>query len=74
MERMIAAQQFIYGQLERYKQEFVETQNNKYLEVMNELNKLDQLLKDGHYTMRQQAKKIKELKQENEKLKKVLEL
>ncbi len=30
---------FLYGQLELYKIEFSNTGNNKYLEVMNELNK-----------------------------------
>lgn len=30
---------FLYGQLELYKIEFSNTGNNKYLEVMNEMNK-----------------------------------
>ena len=30
---------FLLGQIELYKIEFTETQNNKYLDVMNKLNK-----------------------------------
>jgi hypothetical protein len=29
---------FLEGQLKLYKMEFIETENNKYLEVMNEMN------------------------------------
>ena len=33
------AEYFLYGQLELYKIEFSNTGNNKYLEVMNDLNR-----------------------------------
>jgi len=33
------AESFLYGQLELYKIEFSNTGNNKYLEVMNDLNR-----------------------------------
>jgi hypothetical protein len=36
--RVHNAKNFLQGQLELYKIEFSETGNNKYLEVMNELN------------------------------------
>ena len=37
--RVTNSKNFLQGQLELYKIEFSETGNNKYLEVMNELNK-----------------------------------
>ncbi len=36
--RVSNAKNFILGQLELYKIEFSETSNNKYLDVMNDLN------------------------------------
>tara|TARA_R100000655_G_scaffold34045_2_gene66689 strand:+ start:159 stop:356 length:198 start_codon:yes stop_codon:yes gene_type:complete len=33
------AESFLYGQIELYKIEFAETGNNKYLKVMNDLNR-----------------------------------
>ena len=36
--RVANAKNFILGQLELYKIEFSETSNNKYLDVMNDLN------------------------------------
>lgn len=42
--KILEAKTFLQGQLQLYKIEFVETENNKYLEVMNELNKTFQLI------------------------------
>jgi len=39
------AESFLYGQLELYKIEFAETGNNKYLEVMNDLNRTINIFK-----------------------------
>lgn len=36
--RLLNAKNFLTGQLALYKIEFIETDNNKYLKVMNELN------------------------------------
>lgn len=36
--RLLNAKNFLTGQLALYKIEFIETDNNKYLQVMNELN------------------------------------
>ena len=36
--RLLNAKNFLTGKLALYKIEFIETDNNKYLQVMNELN------------------------------------
>jgi hypothetical protein len=39
------AKAFLLGQIELYKIQFAETGDNKYLEVMNELNKTIEVMK-----------------------------
>ncbi len=57
------AQNFLQGQLTLYKIEFSETDNNKYLEVMNELNNtLDTVIR--------MDKVVQRLIKENKELKK----
>ena len=48
---------FLNSQLELYKIEFSETDNNKYLEVMNELNKTIKFLKKCDRAMKIAYKK-----------------
>ena len=63
---------FLYGQLELYKMEFSETGNNKYLDVMNKLNKCQEtvikmdeliihLLKERRELLKSNLDKNKEL-------------
>jgi hypothetical protein len=56
------AQHIIMGQLELYKIEFAETGDNRYLQVMNDLNKTQE-------TIRRMDKVIRRLSKENRQLK-----
>ena len=42
--KILESKTFLRGQLQLYKIEFVNTEDNKYLEVMNELNKTFELI------------------------------
>tara|TARA_R110002167_G_scaffold320694_1_gene526537 strand:+ start:617 stop:838 length:222 start_codon:yes stop_codon:yes gene_type:complete len=59
----IINESFLQGQLELYKREFAETGNNRYLEVMNQLNATI-------ITFRHMRETIDRLARENIKLKK----
>ena len=56
------AQHIIMGQLELYKIEFAETGDNRYLQVMNNLNQTQE-------TIRRMDKVIKRFSKENRQLK-----
>ena len=56
------AQHIIMGQLELYKIEFAETGDNRYLQVMNDLNQTQE-------TIRRMDKVIRRLSKENRQLK-----
>lgn len=43
--KIVKARTFLYGQLELYKIEFARTLDNRYLEVMNNLNETIETLK-----------------------------
>jgi len=57
--KILDSKQFLYGLLELYKQEFVETQDNTYLEVMDKLNKTLTLIDYLEKNSIELAKKIK---------------
>lgn len=56
------AKAFLYGQLELYKIKFSETGDNKYLDVMNKLNKVGVTIKKMDETILHLFKENKELK------------
>ena len=56
------AKAFLYGQLELYKIQFSETGDNKYLDVMNKLNKVGVTIKKMDETILHLFKENKELK------------
>ena len=53
---------FLLGQLELYKIEFAKTGNNKYLEVMNQLNETMKCFRHMRKTIDRLAKENRELK------------
>ena len=57
------AKGFLYGQLELYKIEFAETDNNKYLQVMNKMNQTLETVIKMDETIRRLSKEIHSLKQ-----------
>ena len=63
---------FIEGQLKLYKLEFIETGNDSYLKVMNELNETSKFLEKCRDIMIIVHKKNKYLNIENEKLNNIL--
>ena len=61
--RILSAKQFLTGQLALFKIEFVNTEDNKYLEVMNEINKtltLIDYLEKNSIELGKQNRKLKE--------------
>ena len=56
------AKSFLYAQLELYKIEFANTGNNKYLEVMNQLNKTANTLNKMDNAVIRLSKENRELK------------
>ena len=56
------AKNFLQGQLTLYKIEFAETDNNKYLEVMNEFNNSLETIIRMDNAIRRLTKKNRELK------------
>ena len=56
------AKNFLQGQLTLYKVEFAETDNNKYLEVMNEFNNSLETIIRMDNAIRRLTKKNRELK------------
>ena len=63
---------FIEGQLKLYKLEFIETGNDSYLKVMNELNETSKFLEKCRDIMIIVHKKNKSLNIENKKLNNIL--
>jgi len=55
-------QSFLMGQLELYKIEFIQTSDNKYLEVMNNINITNETIKKMDNTIRRLTKENLELK------------
>lgn len=49
---------FLEGQMELYKQKFIDTDNRKYLEVMNELNKTIDYIRNSYEIMNNMGKKL----------------
>ena len=59
----VSRKSFIDGQLTLYKIQFADTNNDKYLDVMNELSKLNVFLaktKDVMYNLHRENKALKE--------------
>lgn len=63
---------FIEGQLKLYKIQFIETNDDKYLEVMNELSKVSVFLEKTRDVMYKVHKENKQLKEELKKQKQTL--
>lgn len=49
---------FLEGQMELYKQKYIDTDNRKYLEVMNELNKTIDYIRNSYEIMNNMGKKL----------------
>ena len=60
---------FIQGQLELYKDRFINTNDNKYLEVMNNLHGVFKLIKNMDYEVKRLSKQCRILDEENKRLK-----
>ncbi len=63
------AKSFLYGQLELYKIEFVRTENNNFLEVMNNINHTGKTIKYMDEVITRQSKEILKLKKQIETIK-----
>lgn len=59
---LLNTKSFLFGQIEAYKKEFSETGNNKYLEVMNELNRTIKVINHMDLTISRLALENRELK------------
>ncbi len=62
---------FLYSQLELYKIEFADTGNNKYLDVMNKLNKCQETVFKMDELIQELLKRRRNLLQELEKNKRI---
>lgn len=49
---------FLEGQMELYKQKFIDTDNRNYLEVMNELNKTIDYIRNTYDIMNKMGKEL----------------
>jgi hypothetical protein len=65
-----SAMNFLNGQLELYKIEFVDTGDNKYLEVMNNINSTFKLIGNMDFEIKRLSKECRRLEKENKELKK----
>jgi len=65
--KLLNAKNFLNGQLALYKIEFIKTDNNKYLQVMNELNSTLETITRMDDLIQRILKENKELKKTNKK-------
>ena len=49
---------FLEGQMELYKQKYIDTDNRKYLEVMNEMNKTIDYVRTSYEIINNMAKQL----------------
>ncbi len=68
------AKAFLYGQKELYKIEYIKSEDDNYLEVMNSMNNTAKTLISMDLTIVRQAKEIKELKDKLDKATKLEDL